>query len=171
MPLIKATDKVIDLANGSVNLEKLLQTPSDVFSLTFGHDSVDVTNNGTQRFGSIVSDRPTNSTADTSRQTICPLAGTLIAANIVFSRGATGGTATNHSIILNNQTTSVLTTLSSTIDYANNAGFNAVYTSFSPAVTVAANDILSMNWVVPNLATYPVNVRNVVILWFKRILA
>jgi hypothetical protein len=171
MPLIKATDKVIDLANGSIDLGKLIQTPSDVFSLTFGHDSVDVTNNGTQRFGSVVTDRPSNATADTSRQTICPLAGTLIAANIIFSRGATGGTATNHTITLNNQTSSVLTVLSSTIDYANNASFNAVYTSFSPAVTVAVNDILSMNWIVPNLATYPVNVRNVIVLWFKRILA
>ena len=171
MPLIKATDKIIDLANASIGLAKLAQTPSDVFSITFGHDATDVTSNGTRRFGSVLSDSASGSTADLSRQAISPLAGTLVAANIIFSRGSTGGSAINHTITLNNQTSGTLTVLSNTIDYANNTSFNSVYSSFSPAVTVAANDVLSMNWTIPTLTTYPVNVRNVVILWFKRVLA
>jgi hypothetical protein len=171
MPLIKATDKIIDLANASIALTKLTQTPSDVFSITFGHDATDITSNGTKRFGSVLSDTLSASSSDLSRQAICPLAGTLVAANIIFSRGNSGGSAGNFTLTLNNQTSAVLTILSSTVDYLNNTSFNSVYSSFNPAVTVAANDVLSMNLIVPTLATYPINVRNVVILWFKRILA
>ena len=170
MPLIKATDKIIDLANGSVQLAKLAQLNSDVFTIVAGHDTTSPSAGSTFRFGSVFTLSAVTSTTDTARQIVVPFTGTLVAANIAFNRAGTG-TAGNFTMLVNNQTSSTQTNISTTLDYFNNQSFNAIYSSFSPTFNVTANDVISLNWVVPTLATYPTSVRHTVVLWFKRVLA
>lgn len=168
MPLIKATDKVLNLTNGSVALNKLTQTPSDVFCITLGHDSVSPTAN-TYRFGTIYQLAPVTTVGDASRSVISPFTGDLVAASIAFNRSATGS-AGNCSIIIANTSAGSTVTISNTLDYFNNQSFNAVYTSLS-SFSVNIGDVIVGQWVVPTLATYPTSVRHSVLLWFKRILA
>ncbi|NBN98725.1 MAG: hypothetical protein EBV19_05725 [Flavobacteriia bacterium] len=171
MPLIKATEKIVNLANGSIGLEKLNQTPSDLFMISLCHESTSPTASGTYRFGQFPTLIAGTLSSNLTRQVVVPYAGNLVAASISFSRLDTaGGSAGTSQMIINNLTSSLSTTLSSSLDYANNASFNAVYTSFSQ-FSVAANDVISGNWVVPAYTTFPQSVRHVVNLWFKRILA
>lgn len=169
MPLIKATDKVLDLANGSVALNKLVQTPSDVFCITLGHDSSSPTSGNTYRFGTIYQLGPVTTVGDVSRAVISPFSGNLVAASISFNRTG-AGSAGNCSMIVANTTAGTNVTISSTLDYFTNSNFNSVYTSLS-SFSVNIGDTLVGQWVVPTLTTYPTAVRHSVLLWFKRILA
>lgn len=170
MPLIRATDKIIDLANGSVALSKLSQVASDVFTVVCGHDTTSITSAGTYRFGSVFTLSATTTAGDVARQVVIPFTGNLVAANISFNRSGTGS-AGNFTMAINNQTAAVSTNIATNLDYFNNQSFNAIYSSFSPAFSVTANDVVAMNWIAPSLATYPTSVRHTVVLWFKRILA
>lgn len=169
MPLILATDKIINLANGSVAFTKLPQTPSDVFCVTLGHDSSSPSGANTYRFGTIYQLGPVTTVGDQSRAVISPFNGTLVAASIAFNRTG-AGSAGNCSMVVANTTAGTSVTITNSLDYVSNTNFNAVYTSLS-SFSVNSGDTLVGQWVVPTLATYPTSVRHSVLLWFKRILA
>jgi hypothetical protein len=172
MPIIKATDKVLDLSNGSVSLTKLQQVVSDVFCINLGHDSVSPTAN-TYRFGQLYQLAPVTGVGDPSRNVIVPFSGDLVAATIVYSRNATG-TSGNCSLSVANVTTGgAAFTITNSLNYFSTQNFNAIYTSFvsSGTFSISAGDTITAEWVVPTLATYPTAIRHSFSLWFKRVLA
>ena len=166
MPLIKVTDKSLDLTDNSISISKLASTPSDTFSLVFCHSVMNTPTASTSYyFGGFGNSSPATSTSNISKRILAPYGATAYLATLAMLAG-TAGSIGGSTFSIQNSSNGTSNTLTNNFSH-NLTDDNVLLNGFTP-FTFSAGDRLAVNWATPSWTTAPLNVSHVLTLWCKK---
>lgn len=150
-PIISATTitGTTIYGNGG-NLNGLMTT------LFFGHDTISPGDLNTYYIGNSINQAPITSSTD-GRRVLSPRAGRITSVQLGYTVGGTLGTTEQSTYTVNNVTTAVSSTFTTTQQYDTSSGL--VNYDLATPLTVSKNDKIEITWTTPAWVTNPTTIR------------